>query len=246
MPARYPSPQNISEVLEVLDDILAECNTRGNYLGIFAWVYRRTTAEIQKAIQDGRFANNQRMEIFDVRFARYYIDAYYAYVAGQPVSKSWEVAFLSANDRLSILQHLMMGMNAHINLDLGVTAAVLTPGDQIAEMEGDFMIVNDILEELVDEMQERMSQVSPLFWLVDRLGQNDDERFADFSMRKARTNAWNLACLLATMDETSRDAGIKTADAAVAAIGGTIKQPPGRWIRFLLDTAGRFERKFTW
>lgn len=239
----FPNPQSIDAVLEELDRIIAECVSERNYLSIFAWVYRRTTAAIKKGVEDGRFLDGARMEKFDVRFARYYIDAYYGYRAGQPVSQSWALTFDARNEQLTVLQHLMMGMNAHINLDLGVTAATTRLGNNMAEIEADFMVVNDILNELVNEMQSRISRISPAIFLLDWIGQNNDEKVADFAMRKARGTAWSLACLLEPQDENTRSISIQEADKIAAQLGKILKNPAGRLLRYVLKIVSWLEEK---
>ena len=56
-----------------------------------------------------------------------------------PPSRSWMVAFQGCDDAdLLILQQLLSGMNAHINLDLGVAAAQVSPGAQLPSAQGGF------------------------------------------------------------------------------------------------------------
>lgn len=241
--SELPNPQTIDAVLEELDRIIATCVSERNYLSVFAYVYRRTTAEIKKGIDDGRFLDGGRMEKFDVRFARYYIDAWYGYRAGQPVSQSWALTFDARNEQLTVLQHLMMGMNAHINLDLGVTAATTRLGGKMSDIEADFMVVNDILNELVNEMQSRISRVSPAIFLLDWIGQNNDEKVADFAMRKARGTAWSLACLLNPQDDNTRTISIQEADRIAAQLGKAMKNPPGRLLRYVLKMVSWLEEK---
>ena len=46
-----PDPQSIDEILLELDKIIDECVANRSYQSIFAYIYRRTTAEIKKGIQ---------------------------------------------------------------------------------------------------------------------------------------------------------------------------------------------------
>ena len=79
------------------------------------------------------------MEKLDVIFANRYIKAYYQYQTQQPTSKSWEAAFVEADNYwIIVLQHLLLGMNAHINLDLGIAAAQISPKDEIHSLQNDF------------------------------------------------------------------------------------------------------------
>ncbi len=86
-------PTTIDEVLDTLDKIINETIAENNSLGIFAYVYRRTTAEIKQAIIEKRFDDNPRMERFDVLFANLYIKAYFDYKKGKDTSEAWELSF---------------------------------------------------------------------------------------------------------------------------------------------------------
>ena len=57
-----------------------------------------------------------------------YFDAYDRRQVDQPTSASWRVAFDAATkSKYLVLQQLLVGMNAHINLDLGIAAAETCP-----------------------------------------------------------------------------------------------------------------------
>jgi hypothetical protein len=169
-------PSSIDEVLQKLDEIILETIHDNNYLGIFAYVYRRTTAEIKKGIIEKQFADNERMERMDVSFANKYISAYLNFHASSgPVSHAWAIPFQSGREKLTIMQHLLMGMNVHINLDLGVAASETAPGNAINGLKNDFMKVNDILAGLTKEMQARVGRISRWMFLLDWLSGNKDD-----------------------------------------------------------------------
>ncbi|MCF8368441.1 MAG: DUF5995 family protein [Bacteroidales bacterium] len=125
------SQKTINQVLDELDKIIEESLLENNYLGIFAYVYRRTTAQIKAEIEMGRFEDNERLQDLDIIFAGLYIDAYKNYGENKPISRAWEIAFNAKNERLTIIQHLLLGMNAHINLDLALAAAKTMKGKPI-------------------------------------------------------------------------------------------------------------------
>ena len=189
-------PTSIQEVLGRLDSIVKEAIKTNDRLGLFAYVYRRTTAEIQKEIQLKNFEDNERLEKMDVVFANLYLDAYYDYQNNKEVSKSWEFAFVHKDEPLTILQHILIGMSTHINLDLAIAASRSMIGEELSEIENDFNKVNDVLFNITNELQERLGKVSPLLFLLDWAGKNSDEKVIDFSMRKAREQSWNGANLL--------------------------------------------------
>jgi hypothetical protein len=236
--------RTIDEVITQLQDIVDETVAENNYLGIFAYVYLRTTEGVKEAIDAGRFEDNARMERMDVDFANYYIQAYHNYKHKKEVSSSWAASFDAKNERLTLIQHLLMGMNAHINLDLGQAAAATAPGAAIHLLKNDFMEINKVLGELTDVMQRKLGKVSPLMFLLDWVGQRTDEVVVNFSMVKAREQSWRLAEELALKEtEAERKERVQQADENITFLSKIIKNPPGRLLPFFLSVIGALEEK---
>lgn len=220
--------QNIPDVLERLDRIVDDARRTGSRLGYFAALYREVTAAVARGIDAGRFEDGARMARFDVTFASRYLDAYDAYCAGRETSRSWRLAF-DATDRWPplVLQHLLLGMNAHITLDLGVAAADTCPGDALPSLARDFREINALLGELVDDVQDRIARISPWMWILDRVGGRTDERVCGFCMDTARDLAWRHAERLAPLNGAERDMEIDFIDLAAEALAMPILRPPG-------------------
>jgi len=237
----------IGGVLDELDDIIEITVDEGSQLAIFAFVYRRTTAKIAEGIERGQFEDARRMERFDVDFAKKYIRAFWGYRHDKPVSLVWKIAFDAAVDpggrKPVILQHLLLGMNAHINLDLGIAAAETVPDGQIQPLKKDFMMVNTLLEQLINEMQERISRASPLLFLIDWIGKQSDEAIVNFSIRKARDFAWNAAVTLANADDQEKEYIIREMDEHIAKVAKKIVAPPGFLLPNVLSLIRTFEEK---
>lgn len=240
MPTRL---QTIDDVLRELDTIIDRSVKANDQLGVFAFVYWRTTEKIKEGIAVGRFSDPARLEAFDVAFARRYIDAYWQLQNGERTTRAWAVPFAARREGLTQLQHLLLGMNAHINLDLGIVAAEQAPGDQIHLIREDFMSVNQILAELTDELQERLSRVSPLLFLLDWVGGRKDEAVVNFSIRRARDFAWHVANRLAYLEGTERERFLRATDEDVAAIAHRVRRPPGRVLHTTLAIIRFFEEK---
>jgi len=240
-----PLPTSIDDVIKRLDLIIQETIEANNYLGIFAYVYRRTTAEIQKAILEKRFENNERMEKFDVVFANRYIVAYENFNLQQPISKSWRSAFEMKDQPFTIIQHLMFGMNAHISFDLGIAAAEIAPGEKIDDLENDFMLVNQILHEIINEMQDRISKVSRLMFLIDWVAKRRDENFINYGIVKSRQSAWILAVGVSALelDPKAKNDLINKTDSIVAKINFFLKKPPSKIAYYTLRLVSFFEEK---
>ena len=82
--------------------------------------------------EEKRMLDNRFMEAIDMAAMRDGATATDDYLAhwrrGEPVSRSWEVAFSAIDEEGPIvLQHLLLGANAHINLDLAIAVATAVP-----------------------------------------------------------------------------------------------------------------------
>ncbi|WP_262508218.1 DUF5995 family protein [Zobellia sp. OII3] len=226
--------------LDVIIDTAIATNSR---MGLFAYVYRRTTAQILKEVELGNFEDNDRMVKFDVEFANFYLDAYHAYSNGLEVSRSWDFVFKNAKEPLTILQHVMLGINTHINLDLAMAVSAVMREKELAEIETDYNTVNRILSDIVNEMQDRLGRVSPLLFMLDWAGKNSDEKIIDFSMAKAREVSWGNANLLWGLGMEHQEEAIKNIDGVVLKLSELIKTPQSKIIGFLLSLIGRFEER---
>lgn len=184
----------INEVLFRLDEIVEECRISQSRIGYFAILYRQVTRRVKERILQGEFEDNPRMEKLDVLFALRFIDAYELWRGGQKPTESWFLAFeASKNSSYLVLQHLFLGINAHINLDLGISASDTMAGENIAGIQNDFNKINAVLAELVDRVKANISTVSPVFGWLMPLAKGRDEMLLNFSIQLARNGAWKFA-----------------------------------------------------
>jgi hypothetical protein len=232
----------IEDIIVRLGDIVDETVRDNSLWAVFAVVYHNTTINVRNAIAAGRFRDGARMERLDVHFAQRYIAAYDAYRAGTDTTQAWRIAFDAGTQRLTLMQHLMLGMNAHINLDLGVAAAEVMPAGQVGLLEEDFFVINGLLSEQIEVMQVALGKVSPLLVLLDVLGQRGDERFAEFSIKNARAFAWANARSLTRITDAARPAAYRQLDGEVALFAKLILRP-GRFVGWVCRIIARFESR---
>lgn len=228
--------KTIADVLAKLETIIGETQKEQTPLGYFAALYYNMTREIQRGIANGVFENGSRMERLDVLFASRYFEAYDAWKSGSKPTGSWQVAFETAgNPDASVLQHLLLGINAHINLDLGIAAAQTRPGDAIFGLKKDFEKVNDIIAGLTDRVQDRLAEICLPFRFLDRFLKTADEGWINFSIHMARSNAWRVARDVALAKEKDAETQyIDDLDKMVTHLARTIARPPGRLLRWTL------------
>ncbi len=227
-------PKTIQEVIDQLQEIIEKTKIDKSPLGYFAALYQKVTIQVKEGIANGVFDDGPRMEKLDVIFANRYLKAYYAWEEKKTVTKSWEVAFSRGNDYWPIvLQHLLIGMNAHINLDLGIAAAEVSEGASIMELKDDFDRINDVLAKLVNEVQEELSRIWPTLKKILKWTGKADDFFVDFSMQLARDGAWKFAVELSSKSSNQIIQSITERDIKVAG-NASFVFPKNRVIRMLL------------
>ena len=223
MPSR-----SIDEVLARLDRIIADARQHDDRLGYFAALYRDVTARVASTIERGGFEDGDRMERLDVLFAERYFDALEARDADPGPTRSWTRAFAAADRwRPLVLQHLLLGMNAHINLDLGIAAVETVPPSGLPDLEADFMQINRLLRSMIEDVQRRLARISPWMGVLDRVGGGVDEAVSNFSLVRARDDAWAFAERLAALEQQQRTAAIEAKDRETARRADKILRPGG-------------------
>lgn len=238
MPAK-----TITEVIQQLDLIIKNSKQKSSPLGYFAALYRKVTIAVKDKIGTGYFEDDERMERLDVVFASRYLAAYEQYQKGEEPTKSWMVTFEKGKDnRLIVLQHLLLGMNAHINLDLGIAAAEITTAATIEDLKGDFNKINDLLAYLTKDVESELSQIwTPLIWILKRTRKVDDFLIG-FNMKLARNGAWKFAKKLSEKQAKERAILIAKRDEKVARIANLVIGR-GVWIeRFVFWLIRKGER----
>ena len=212
----------VSEMRGVVDD----AHDRNDANGYFAAMYLGVTIAVQRGLAGGRFAAPDRLVALTTTFAGRYLDALrVGRRSGRPTA-SWQVAFTAAQTwRPTVLQHLLLGMNAHINLDLGIACATIAPETGIVELEADFMQINEVLSEHVQTVQDRLNRVSPLYRFVDDVTGDTDRAVVNFSIARARQDAWRFATSLASDDPGTASRRIVDQDLAVSRLGSQIVRP---------------------
>lgn len=218
--------EDIDEVIEVLDDVVAWALRGSHRLGYFAALYRAVTAKVRDGIAEGFFDDGERMARLDVVFANRYLAALDALRTGDDPTRSWQLTFDAAGRRTpTVLQHLLVGINAHINLDLGVAAAQVAPGEELAGLRRDFDRINEILGSMVARTQEDLAAISPWLGLLDVLGGRTDDEVVRFSIEVARTQAWWFATELSRLERDHWAAPIAARDGRVVRVGRTVLRP---------------------
>ena len=229
---------SIDEVIEQLDATIEWARANNSRLGYFPALYRRVTLRVKEGVADGSFDDGPRMERLDVIFANRYLAALAAWRGPGRPTAAWDYAFTQGGQFWPIvLQHLLLGINAHINLDLGIAAARTVPADELETLRDDFNRINEILAALVGDVQQELAQVWPLLrWFNRYLGTVDD-KIINFSMERARDLAWATAQRLAPLTEAEQQRDIAQLDHEVVRVARLVRHPGS-----ILSTVGKIVR----
>jgi hypothetical protein len=147
-----------------------------------------------------------------------------------------------ADDRsLLIVQHLLLGINAHVNHDLAqATADVARATGSLVAVRPDFEAVNAILAETYEDVLADLDGVSR--WANEAATLGGGRAF-NFSLQVARRQAWGAAERLYALgdDAVARRAYVAELDRLVSVLAYLVTKPP-LWARPLVWVARRLEQ----
>ena len=234
---------SIARVIQCLDEIIDISKKQNSRMGFFASMYRRTTLAVQQHILNNSFEDAQRMERLDVVFANRYLEAWEAYVNNRPCTNSWCTTFdACSNNSLIVLQHLILGMNTHINLDLAISAAQVSSGQDIFGLERDFVKINDVIASISQHVQDNLAKVWFPLKALQKLTNDREEPVLNFSIKMARKTSWASGVALAMVSGPAHQNYIAIMDDKVVQIAKRIISP-GWAMSFILKPVRLMESK---
>lgn len=213
----------IDGVIDRLQDLIDECITTRSRLGYFAALYKRMTMAVKDGMKRGVFDDNARIEALDVMFANRYLATRAQYLAGELQGVCWLQAYGAAqSDAHVVLQQLLVAMNPHIMLDLGVAAARTCPGAELAGLTKDFATINAVIYDLMPVVDAELDALSPVSATIDHtIGRFKDKAIFG-AMEKGRTTAWDFARALSTMTLPQQALRIGARDLEARLLGDVI------------------------
>jgi len=152
-----PLPDAVASVVAAMQSRLARASPAQ---GPFLRTYCRTIAAVGTAIARGVFEDPAWVEAWDVAFADLYLAALDADLRGADVPHPWRLAF-DAPASLQPLQHVLLGVNAHVNHDLPQALLAVIPDADFANTQ------------LLDRRRRDHERIDGV--LADRVAAEDDE-----------------------------------------------------------------------
>ncbi|GAC1595067.1 MAG: DUF5995 family protein [Candidatus Velthaea sp.] len=233
MPTPFPTlapASNLDEVVERIDTIVTWSIANANRLGYFAALYKRITRAIGAAVASGDFEDGPRMVRLDATFANRYFTAlngYFNPAHDTALSQCWRVAFEAAmTPARTIVTHMLAGVKAHIELDLGIaTYATAAPGP-IESIRADFITVNTVLTAQVKTVLDEIDSISPVLAALYDVTARYEIATIDELLVVIRERAWSFASLLAVEPRLLDGPTIAVRDAEVATLASLVLDPP--------------------
>jgi hypothetical protein len=223
-----PTPiDSLDEVLIKLENIIASAIKNNDRTGYFAALYYKVTAKVKEGIESGQFGDGENITKLDVHFANRYFFALEQWQQGKPISKSWAIAFAATKkSAYLILQQLLLGMNAHINLDLGIATYEISNG-RLDDFRNDYNYINLILSSLTYGMISQLNTLSPLISFLGFSGTHSNLMLVQFSLGNARDGSWCFAEELALQKDVDYDNFIQKRDNEIAELGESLIKSRG-------------------
>lgn len=202
----------------VLQRMQALCNqwsSEGDRREVFLRCYGMMTSNMHAAIGRGDFIDSVWVDRLLHRFAEYYFEALERWDTSPDAAPAvWQLAHGSTGrEGTAVWQHLLLGVNAHINFDLVLTVhelledewAGLSPEARLRRHD-DYCRVNAIIADTIDAVQDEVLAPSmPSSVILDRLMGRIDEYMISRLVTSWRDRTWDHALrLLETCDGTQR------------------------------------------
>jgi hypothetical protein len=213
---------------DTIDELRAAALAADDASGHFPAMYARVTREIQAAVESGRFGDGAGMVQFAGAFAGWYLRPRSGI---EPIPGSWRAAWSVGGDgRLLIVQHLLLGINAHVNHDLA--QAVVEVADErgdLSAMRADFDAVNAVLADTMPVVLRDLGRASR--WVNIVAARGGGQTF-NFSLAAARDQAWRFAERTFPLDAHERAREVAVLDDLVRTLAYLITAPgrPARWL----------------
>jgi hypothetical protein len=205
----YQTISDAAQSLTALENLFRQTKDKR---GIFVVAYKEMTDTLQKLIDsqekgsDKIFNDLEWVKGYLVTFANLYREALYGALHHLTVPRAWKISFEKIEDEgILTIQHLMLGINAHIMRDLPFTLNQIGLGndEQQKFRKEDHDNVNQVLETATDTIQKKVSNYHRAkgLALLDSFLTSFDEWVTNSFFQRQREMAWLDALSLAESGE---------------------------------------------
>jgi len=216
-----------------MQSLVAQWQSAADRRAVFLGCYQLMTGNVLAALERGEFHDPVWVQLLLRHFADFYfvaLDAFERDEASAPAV--WRLAHhATRNARVSALQDLLLGVNAHINFDLVLaTTDMLRPewdaltAAQRAERRADYTHVNHVIGVTVDAVQDQvLDPAMPIMAAIDRALGPLDEMLISHLIATWREGVWQHTLnLLAARDAAAQARVIGHVEAEALRLGNLI------------------------
>lgn len=215
--------KDIDSVLYRLEYILDECIRTRNKTGYFVALYVSMTNGLRQAINDGQFDDKERMEQLVVAFGDKFFNQWEKWQKKEPLTQSWEIVMNAGVSKGTLLLHqLLLGINAHINLDLGIAIVETMKGKPIKDIHADFNRVNAIFTKVTLKAIHDIIRSSQFLAIIGFQATKSNTTLINFLIENARDSAWLFAENLSAKSDVDYVNYINERDERVRSIADSI------------------------
>jgi hypothetical protein len=206
---------------------------------IFLSCYSVMTRNMIHSLKSGVFHDEKWVDELLNHFADYYFRAHEVYESGSETAPPiWRLTFEAAqNPKVLAVQHLILGVNAHINFDLVLALVDMLEPEWMSLADigrrrrfQDHCTINTIIASSIDEVQDSiLERYSPGMSLIDRAFGHLDEMLISKLITHWRERVWqNAARCVNCSSPEERDDLIRQVEGASLRKGQAILL---RWIK---------------
>jgi hypothetical protein len=218
---RHEGAEHGRPLVRRMDAMVCTWEVGGDRRAAFLRCYMMMTRNTLHAIDAREFRDSAWVERLLHRFAEYYFEALDAYATRADRSPPvWRFAHETARqEKPWVIQHLLLGVNAHINFDLVLTLEELLR-DEWSKLESDgrarryedYCQVNAIIAQTIDDVQDEVIRPRmPVMGVVDGLMGRLDEFLISRFITGWRDEVWKRAiALLESTDPAQREIHLRT------------------------------------
>lgn len=206
--------------------------------GVFVTAYLTITKAVEAQCDADGFRDPVWVRQYLIAFGTLYRDALHHdavarrsgdAAAVKRVPKAWRIAFDAASVHQGwVIQHLMLGVNAHINHDLALALLMAGIDGDRATRYADHTAVNQVLERATLALKTEVAlKWAPVLERLDHAAGTLDDDVTGFSIAKARDHAWAMAVAIDATRNTPGEAFMRASlDEQAAVVARLILAPP--------------------
>jgi hypothetical protein len=220
-------------IIDQMQVLIQSWDDSGDDKALFLQCYQMMTGNVLSAIERDEFYDSAWVNQLLHLFADYYFHALRAYEQNSLTTPSvWQLAHQATSDpKVSALQKILLGINAHINYDLVLTLDDLLRSEwrdiseaQRTQRYQDHCHINEIIGQTIDEVQDQILEPAmPFMVKVDQLLGPIDEFIISHLITHWREIVWlNATDLLSTNEPAKKKSRIKQIEKETLEIGKLI------------------------